>query len=91
MARKDPSIPKQTKKFMKEDAQYEFDELIDAILSLNSNELNEMLRTVKSDRLYHLIQTYKNWWRLFILEEDIQDEFHEELYPKAHQVRSEDG
>jgi len=51
---------KQTLKFLKEDVLYEFDELIDAILCLNPNELNEMLRTVTSDRLFQLIQTYKN-------------------------------
>lgn len=53
-------VTKQTKKFLKEDIQYEFDELIDAILWLKPNELNEMLRTVKSDRLFQLILTYKN-------------------------------
>jgi hypothetical protein len=47
-------------KFLKEDVEYEYDELIDAILSLQSSELNEMLRTVKSDRLYQLIQAHKN-------------------------------
>jgi len=59
-AKKDPAVPKQTKKFLKEDVQNELDELIDAILSLQSSELNEMLRTVKSDRLYQLIQANKN-------------------------------
>ena len=53
--------PKQTIKFLKEDVQYEFDEFVDSILSLNSKELREMLDTVKSDRLFHLIQLYKNW------------------------------
>jgi hypothetical protein len=52
--------PKQTIKFLKEDVQYEFDEFVDSILSLNSKELREMLDTVKSDRLFHLIQHYKN-------------------------------
>ena len=52
--------PKQTIKFLKEDVQYEFDELIDSILCLNSNELQEMLQTVKRERLFHLIQLYKN-------------------------------
>jgi len=52
--------PKQSIKFLKEDVQYEFDELVDSILCLNSNELREMLDTVKSDRLFHLIQFYKN-------------------------------
>jgi len=52
--------PKQTRKFLKEDIQEEFDELVDAILCLKPNELEEMLRTVTSDRLFHLIQLYKN-------------------------------
>jgi len=58
-AKKD-HVPKQTRKFLKEDRQNELDELIDAILCLNPNELHEMLLSVKSDRLFHLIQTYKN-------------------------------
>jgi hypothetical protein len=52
--------PKQTIKFLKEDVQYEFDELVDSILCLNSNELREMLQTVKRERLFNLIQLYKN-------------------------------
>lgn len=59
-ARKDPTVSRQSIKFLKEDVEYEYDELIDAILSLQSSELNEMLRTVKSDRLYQLIQANKN-------------------------------
>jgi hypothetical protein len=51
---------KLTRKFLKEDVQYELDELIDAILWLKPNELHEMLRTVTSTRLLQLIQTYKN-------------------------------
>jgi hypothetical protein len=58
--RKDPTVSRQSIKFLKEDVEYEYDELIDAILSLQSSELNEMLRTVKSDRLYQLIQAHKN-------------------------------
>jgi hypothetical protein len=58
-AKKD-QVPKQSRKFLKEDIAYEFDELIDAILSLTHKELNEMLESVTSDRLFHLIQTYKN-------------------------------
>lgn len=57
---KKENTPKQTKKFLKEDVQYEFDELIDSILCLHPSELDEMLQTVKSERLYHLIQTYKD-------------------------------
>jgi hypothetical protein len=58
-AKKD-HVSKQSRKFLKEDIAYEFDELIDAILCLTPKELNEMLETVTSDRLFHLIQTYKN-------------------------------
>jgi hypothetical protein len=57
---KHENASKQSMKFLKEDVAYEYDELIDAILSLQSTELNEMLRTVKSDRLYQLIQAHKN-------------------------------
>jgi hypothetical protein len=59
-AKKDPTVSRLSLKFLKEDVEYEYDELIDAILSLQSSELNEMLRTVKSDRLYQLIQAHKN-------------------------------
>lgn len=59
-AKKDPSIPKRSVKYLKEDVQNELDELIDAILSLRASELDELLKTVKSDRLYHLIHTYKD-------------------------------
>lgn len=59
-AKKDPAVSRQSIKFLKEDVEYEYDELIDAILSLQSSELNDMLRTVKSDRLYQLIQANKN-------------------------------
>ena len=59
-AKKDPSIPKRSVKYLKEDVQNELDELIDAILSLRASEMDEMLKTVKSDRLYHLIHTYND-------------------------------
>jgi len=59
-AKKDPTVSRQSLKFLKEDVEYEYDELIDAILSLQPSELNEMLRTVKSDSLYQLIQANKN-------------------------------
>ena len=58
-ARKE-NASKQSIKFLKEDVENEYDELIDAILSLQPSELNDMLRTVKSDRLYQLIQANKN-------------------------------
>ena len=59
-SKRDPTVSRLSLKFLKEDVEYEYDELIDAILSLQSSELNEMLRTVKSDRLYQLIQAHKN-------------------------------
>lgn len=59
-AKKDTAVSRQSIKFLKEDVENEYDELIDAILSLQSSELNDMLRTVKSDRLYQLIQANKN-------------------------------
>jgi hypothetical protein len=59
-AKKDPSISRESRKFLKEDVKNEFDELVDAILCLRPNELNEMLHTVRSDRLFQLIQLYKN-------------------------------
>jgi hypothetical protein len=59
-AKRDPAISKQSIKYLKEDVQNELDELIDAILSLQTRELDELLQTVKSDRLYQLIQTYKD-------------------------------
>ena len=58
-ARKE-NASKQSIKFLKEDVENEYDELIDSILSLQPSELNDMLRTVKSDRLYQLIQANKN-------------------------------
>jgi len=58
-AKKDPAVSKRSVKYLKEDVQYELDELIDAILCLQAREVDELLKTVKSDRLYQLIQTYK--------------------------------
>lgn len=64
---KKENASKQSLKFLKEDVEYEYDELIDAILSLQPSELNDMLRTVKSDRLYQLIQANKNWREFLFL------------------------
>jgi hypothetical protein len=47
------------KRILKEDVQIEFDELIDSILSLNEKEYHQLLQSVKSDRLYHLLVTHK--------------------------------
>lgn len=59
-AKKDPATSKRSIKYLKEDVQYELDELIDAILCLRSKELDELLQNLKSERLYQLIQTYKD-------------------------------
>lgn len=48
------------KRILKEDVQIEMDELVDAILSLTPNEHSQLLQSVKSDRLYHLLCLYKN-------------------------------
>jgi hypothetical protein len=47
------------KRILKEDVQTEFDELIDSILSLTEKEHNQLLQTVKSDRLYYFLSVYK--------------------------------
>jgi hypothetical protein len=47
------------KRILKEDVQIEFDELVDAILSLSAKEYAQLLETVKSDRLYQLLSLYK--------------------------------
>jgi hypothetical protein len=47
------------KRILKEDVQIEFDELVDAILSLTHKEYAQLLQTVKSDRLYHLLYLYQ--------------------------------
>jgi hypothetical protein len=57
-ARKDPTTSKKTKKFLKEDLQNEFDELVDSILSLNLQEYNTMVQDIKSDLLRNIILTY---------------------------------
>ncbi len=55
---KQKKIPRQSRKYLKEDMRYEFDELIDAILCLQPKEYQELLSTVKSDLLYQLLKTY---------------------------------
>lgn len=52
-------LPKHSLKFLKEDTQYELDELIDAIIWLNKQEHDEILNVVTSRRLRQLILTYK--------------------------------
>ena len=53
-------LHKQQKRFLKEDVQIELDELIDSILSLTPKEHDQMLKTVKRDKLYRLLCLYKN-------------------------------
>lgn len=57
--RKQPHVRK-TIRFLKEDVQNEHDELVDAILSLNSNEFRQLLDELKPGRLYDLLCLYKN-------------------------------
>jgi len=57
-ARKDPTL-KPHKRFLKEEVQMEYDELVDSILDLTVKEHCEMLQTVKSDTLYQLLLLYK--------------------------------
>jgi hypothetical protein len=47
------------KRILKEDVQIEFDELVDAILSLTPKEHTQLLHSVKSDRLYQLLCLYQ--------------------------------
>jgi len=54
----DPLYKKQ-KRFLKEDIQIELDELIDAILSLTPKEHEQLLESVKSDKLYRLLYLYR--------------------------------
>ena len=49
---------RRTRKFLKEDMLYEFDELVDAILCLNPRECADLRSKVRSDLLYHLLLTY---------------------------------
>ena len=52
-------LDKQQKRFLKEDVQMELDELIDSIISLTSKEHEQMMKTVKSNKLYRLLCLYK--------------------------------
>lgn len=58
--RKQSNVLRQTVRFLKEDVQYEHDELVDAILSLNHDDFKLLLRTVKPGRLHDLLCLYKN-------------------------------
>ena len=58
--RKQPHVLRQTIRFLKEDVQNEYDELVDAILSLNQADFSQLLMTVKSGRLYALMLSLEN-------------------------------
>ncbi len=47
------------KRILKEDVQIELDELMDSIFSLSDKEHLQLLKTVKSDKLYRLLVLYK--------------------------------
>ena len=49
---------RRTRKFLKEDMLYEFDELVDAILSLPPRDCAQLRAKVRSEVLYHLLLTY---------------------------------
>lgn len=47
-------VLKKTLRFLKEDVENEYDELVDAILSLNAKEFRQLLLEIKPGRLYDL-------------------------------------
>lgn len=53
-------VSRKTLRFLKEDVENEYDELVDAILSLTHDESKSMLSSVKYGRLYDLLCLYKN-------------------------------
>ena len=46
--------------YLKEDVQNEYDELVDAILSLTHNEFLELQRSIRHNRLYDLMCTLES-------------------------------
>jgi hypothetical protein len=58
-AKKQHHVLRQTVRFLKEDVQNEYDELVDAILSLNPDEFNQLFHSVHG-RLYDILSLYKN-------------------------------
>jgi len=58
--RKQSNVLRQTIRFLKEDVQNEFDELVDAILSLKQSEFNQLYTSLKPCRLYDIMRTLKN-------------------------------
>jgi len=57
--RKQPVL-KKTLRFLKEDVENEYDELVDAILSLNAKEFRQLLLELKPGRLYDLARSLGN-------------------------------
>jgi hypothetical protein len=53
-ARHQPQVLKKTLRFLKEDVENEYDELVDAILSLNAKEFRQLLVEIKPGRLYDI-------------------------------------
>jgi hypothetical protein len=49
---------RRTRKFLKEDMRYEFDELVDAILCLTPRECSQLRAKVHSEFLYDLLLCY---------------------------------
>ena len=58
--RKQPHVLRQTVRFLKEDVQNEYEELVDAILSLNRNEFRQLLTELKPGRLYDIACSLEN-------------------------------
>ena len=54
-SRKDKNVSKKILRFMKEDVQYEFDELVDAILCLTDSQFRELRNSLKHNRLYSIV------------------------------------
>jgi hypothetical protein len=58
--RRQSHVSRKTLRFLKEDVENEYDELVDAILSLTRDECKTMLSSVKYGGLYDLLCLYKN-------------------------------
>ena len=59
-ARHQPQVLKKTLSFLKEDVENEYDELVDAILSLTSKEFRQLLLEIKPGRLYDIARSLEN-------------------------------
>ena len=58
--RKQPHVLRQTVRFLKEDVQNEYDELVDAVLSLNQDEFRDLFLSIKHNRLYYIMSTLQH-------------------------------